>query len=36
MVVSVGNNGFNSEATLEYLGFLDGLGIPAERLIAPE
>ena len=30
----VGNKGFNYEATLEYLGFLYGLGIPAQRLVA--
>ena len=36
IMIWVGNKGFNYEATLEYLGFLDGLGIPAERLIAPD
>ena len=34
IVIWVGSKGFNFEATLEYLGFLDGLGIPADRLIA--
>ena len=35
IMIWVGTKGFNYEATLEYLGFLDGLGVPAERLIAP-
>lgn len=36
IMIWVGNKGFNYEATLEYLGFLYGLGIPVERLIAPD
>ena len=35
IMVWVGTKGFNYDATLEYLAFLDGLGVPAERLIAP-
>ena len=35
IMIWVGNKGFNYEATLEYLGFLYGLGIPAERIVAP-
>ena len=35
IMIWVGTKGFNYEATLEYLGFLDGVGVPAERLIAP-
>ena len=31
-----GQQRFNYEATLEYLGFLYGLGIPVERLVAQE
>ena len=36
IMVWVGTKGFNFEATLEYLGFLYGLGINAERLIVPD
>jgi hypothetical protein len=35
VMVWVGNKGFNYEATLEYLGFLYGLGIRVERTVAP-
>jgi len=35
VMVWVGNKGFNYEATLEYLGFLYGLGIRVERMVAP-
>lgn len=35
IMVWVGTRGFNYEATLEYLEFLEGLGIPAGRLVAP-
>ena len=35
IMIWVGTKGFNYEATLEYLGFLEGLGVPAQRLIAP-
>ncbi len=35
IMIWVGTKGFNYEATLEYLGFLEGLSVPAERLIAP-
>lgn len=35
VMIWVGTRGFNYEATLEYLGYLYGLGVPAERLIAP-
>ncbi len=35
ILVWVGTRGFNYEATLEYLGYLEGLSVPAERLIAP-
>lgn len=35
IMIWVGTRGFNYEATLEYLGFLEGLSVPAERLIAP-
>ena len=35
VMVWAGTRGFNYEATLEYLGYLYGLGVPAERLIAP-
>ncbi len=35
VMIWAGNRGFNYEASLEYLGYLYGLGIPAERLIAP-
>lgn len=35
IMIWVGNKGFNYEATLEYLGFLHGLGISVERMIAP-
>ena len=35
IMIWVGTRGFNYEATLEYLGFLDELGVSAERLIAP-
>ncbi|MDE0349853.1 MAG: alpha/beta hydrolase-fold protein, partial [Gammaproteobacteria bacterium] len=34
ILVWVGTRGFNYEATLEYLGYLEGLSVPAERLIA--
>lgn len=36
IMIWVGNKGFNYEATLEYLGFLYGLGIPVERLVAAD
>ena len=36
IIVWVGTKGFNYAATLEYLGFLYGLGIPAERLVAED
>ena len=36
IMIWVGTKGFNYEATLEYLGFLYGLGIDAERLIVPD
>ena len=35
IMIWVGTRGFNYEATLEYMGYLYGLGVPAERLIAP-
>ncbi len=35
IMIWVGTKGFNFQATLEYLGFLYGLGIPAERLVVP-
>ncbi len=35
IMIWLGNKGFNYEASLEYLGYLDGLGVPAERLVAP-
>jgi endo-1,4-beta-xylanase len=35
VMIWVGTRGFNYEATLEYMGYLYGLGVPAERLIAP-
>ncbi len=35
IMIWVGTRGFNYEATLEYLGYLYGLRVPAERLIAP-
>ena len=35
ILVWVGTKGFNYESTLEYMGFLYGLGIPFERLIVP-
>ena len=35
VMIWAGNKGFNYEASLEYLGYLAGLGVPAERLIAP-
>lgn len=35
ILIWVGTEGFNYEATLEYMGFLYGLGIPFERLIVP-
>ena len=35
IMIWLGNRGFNYEASLEYLGYLYGLGVPAERLIAP-
>ena len=34
-MIWVGTKGLNYDATLEFLGFLDGVGVPAERLIAP-
>ena len=36
IMIWVGTKGFNYEATLEYLGFLSGLGIESERLIVPD
>ena len=36
ILIWVGTKGFNYEATLEYMGFLYGLGIPFERLIVPD
>lgn len=35
ILIWVGTKGFNYESTLEYMGFLFGLGIPFERLIVP-
>ena len=35
IMIWLGNKGFNYEASLEYLGYLVGLGVPAERLVAP-
>ena len=35
VMIWAGSRGFNYEASLEYLGYLYGLGVPAERLIAP-
>lgn len=34
IAIWVGNKGFNYEATLEYLGFLFGLTIPVQRIVA--
>jgi len=36
ILIWVGTEGFNYESTLEYMGFLYGLGIPFERVIVPE
>lgn len=36
ILIWVGTKGFNYEATLEYMVFLYGLGIPFERLIVPD
>ena len=35
VMIWAGSKGFNYEASLEYLGYLVGLGVSAERLIAP-
>jgi endo-1,4-beta-xylanase len=35
IMIWVGTKGFNYDATLEYLGFLYGLGVSVERIIAP-
>lgn len=35
ILIWVGTKGFNYESTLEYMGFLYGLGIPFERLVVP-
>jgi len=36
ILIWVGTNGFNYDATLEYLDFLSGLEISAERLVVPD
>jgi endo-1,4-beta-xylanase len=36
ILIWVGTKGFNYESTLEYMGFLFGLGIPFERLVGLE